>query len=127
MKSSTIWIIVLAVLLVVVLLLPGILGVFRFGWRGGMMDGWGWMGRGHGIFFPFGFLGMGLMMLWPVALIVLLVLGGVAIVNSLTRSNRPAPPQTALPTHTCPNCSKPVLVDWNNCPYCGNPLGGGHS
>lgn len=123
MKSSTIWIIVLAVLLILALLLPGILGFARYGWRGGMMDGWSWMGRGHGLFFPFGFLGMGLMMLWPVVLVVLLVLGGVAIVNNLNGSKRTAPPQTALPAHPCPNCSKPVQADWNNCPYCGNPLG----
>jgi len=121
MKSSTVWIIVLSVLLVLALVLPGILGFSRLGWHGGMMDGWGRMG-GRGFLFPFGFFGMGLMMLWPVALLVLLVLGGVAIGKGLSRPSHPAPPPEALPSRACPNCSKPVQSDWNNCPYCGNPF-----
>ncbi len=77
-----------------------------------------------------GLLGLGFL--------VLIILGIVALVNAIIRSNRPAQvtqttqpvptnqpapdAEIAAPTHTCSNCGKPAQEDWKTCPYCGNPL-----
>jgi len=125
MKSRVFWIIAIVLLVVLVLALPLLFRFAGLGWYGGMM-GRGLPMEGHyGFFFPLGYLWMGLMMLSPVALLVLIVLGGVALVNSLTHTEKPVPPQ-ATPGVTsgraCGNCGKPAQADWNTCPYCGNPL-----
>ena len=128
MKSKVLWIIAIVLIVVVVLALPLL---FRFagpGWRVGMMGRAFPVERHFGYFFPLGFLWMGLMMLSPVALLVLIVLGGVALVNSMTRTSNPAPSPAASAApagtsgRTCANCGKPAQADWNTCPYCGNPL-----
>ncbi len=63
---------------------------------------------------------------------VLVIVGIVALVTAIMRSNRPAqmtppvqstaPTQMAVPSRTCSNCGKPAQDDWKTCPYCGNPL-----
>jgi len=125
MKSKVLWIIAIVLIVVVVLALPVLFRFAGSGWYGGMM-GRGGMMRGHfGYFFPLGYLWMGLMMLSPVALLVLIVLGGVALVSSMTRTSHPAPPPSAPAVtsgRSCANCGKPAQADWNTCPYCGNPL-----
>ncbi len=122
MKATTIWIIAVILILAIFLFLPGILRLAGLGWYGDMMGGRGMMGGGFGYFSPLGFIGMGVMALLPVALIVLLVLGGVALMNSLSGSGRPVPPPTAATGRSCPSCGKPAQVDWNTCPYCSSTL-----
>src|SRR5574341_1119640 len=128
MKSTVLWIIAIVLIVVLVLALPVLFRFTGLGWSGGMMGRGGMMGGHFGYFFPLGFLWMGLMLLSPLALLVLIVLGGVALVSSLTRANKPAPapatPVTPAVTsgRTCSNCGKPAQADWNTCPYCGNPL-----
>ena len=122
MRSTVLWIV--AILLIVVLAL-GLPLLYRFtglGWYGGMMGRGGAWGGHMGYFFPLGTLWMGLMMLTPVAVLVLLVLGGVALVNSLNRPSQPAPPPVVPSGRACSNCGKPAQADWNSCPYCGNAL-----
>ena len=57
---------------------------------------------------------------------ILVIVGIVALVNALVRSNRPAQPNPpaplAAPARTCSNCGRPAQEDWKTCPYCGNPL-----
>ena len=57
---------------------------------------------------------------------VLVVVGIVALINALVRSNRPIqttpPAQMVVSPRTCSNCGKPAQEDWKTCPYCGNPL-----
>jgi hypothetical protein len=78
-----------------------------------MMGGPGMMG-GYGYMHPFGWGGMLLGWLIPVGVIVLLVVGAVALVNSLNRSMNPTQP-LAVPLRTCSNCGKPAQADWNTC------------
>ena len=119
MKSKTGWIVVIALGFLIFLVLSGIfmMGRFWIGGYGGMM-GPGMMG-GFGYWNPFGFFGMALMWLIPIGVLVLLVLGAVALVNTLTR-----PGNSALPIadRTCSNCGKPAQSGWTTCPYCGKPL-----
>jgi hypothetical protein len=125
MKSTVLWIIAIVLIVVLVLGLPLLFRFTGLGWYGGMMGRGGMLGGHFGYFFPLGFLWMGLMMLAPVALLVLIIMGGVALVNSLTRTSSPAtPPVTpaVMSGRTCGNCGKPAQTDWNTCPYCGNPL-----
>ncbi len=64
--------------------------------------------------------------LFSLGIFILVVVGIVALINALVRSNRPMtstqPTQPAAPARTCPNCGKPSQEDWKTCPYCGNPL-----
>ena len=131
MKSKVLWTVAIVLIVVLVLALPLLFRFTGLGWRGGMMGGRGMMG---GYFFPFGFLWMGIMLIVPLAVLVLVVAGGVALGNSLTRTGNSAPPPAvttpatpAAPAvtsgRTCGNCGKPAQADWNTCPYCGNALG----
>ena len=125
MKPKVLWTIVIVLIVVLVLALPLLFRFAGTGWHVGMMGRGGVLGGRFGYFFPLGFLWMGLMMLSPVALLVLIVLGGVALVNSLTRTSNPAPPPVTPAVtsgRTCGNCGKPAQADWNTCPYCGNSL-----
>jgi uncharacterized membrane protein len=58
--------------------------------------------------------------------LLLVIVGIVALVTALTRSNRAVqttpPAQITTPSRTCSNCGKPAQDDWKTCPYCGNPL-----
>ena len=86
MKAKVFWVIAVILVVLVLFAMPFLFrfGGLGWGWHVGMMGGRGGMGHPFG-FFPFGFFGMGLMLLLPIALLILLVLGGVALVNSLTR------------------------------------------
>lgn len=57
---------------------------------------------------------------------LLVIVGIVALVSALVRTNKPAqmttPAQPVIPARTCSNCGKPAQDDWKTCPYCGNPL-----
>lgn len=114
MRSNTAWILAIVLGLILVLGLPFllILGGFWPGGYGGMMGSWGHMGR-------FGFLAMLLMWLVPLGLFILAVAVGAFLLNVLSRSNKNQAEQTSF---NCPNCNKPIQVDWNICPYCGKPL-----
>jgi hypothetical protein len=122
MKSTFGWILAIVFGLILLLVLPGLwmMGRFWTGGYGGMMGGPGMMG-GYGYMHPFGWDGMLLGWLIPVGVIVLLVVGAVALVNSLNRSRNPTQP-LAVPLRTCSNCGKPAQADWNTCPYCGQKL-----
>jgi hypothetical protein len=122
MRSKLGWIFAAILLLVLVVALPLVFRFAGWGWRGGMMGGRGFMEPHAGFFFPMGFLGMGFAMLLPAAFLVLLVLGGVALVNSLARPSLPSPQPPTPSGRTCPNCGKPAQMDWTHCPYCGNAL-----
>ena len=83
--------------------------------------GYGMMGRGVYGFNLFGGLAMGVMMLFPVLLVVGLVAGGIWLAGSLTRAvtdEHTSPAGGAA----CSNCSRSVQSDWQICPYCGQPL-----
>jgi hypothetical protein len=122
MKSTMGWIFAVVMIVALVFALPFAFRLAGWDGYGGFGRFHGMMGDGFGYFSPFGFLGMGLMMLVPLGLIVLLVLGGVALVNSLTRPGG-YPVQPVSPGgRPCPNCSKPTQTDWINCPYCGSSL-----
>jgi uncharacterized membrane protein len=108
------WLVVVVVGLLTLFLLFGI-GMFGGrGYRGygmmgpGMMGGWGYS--------PFGWIGMIFMWLIPIGFLVLIVLGVVWVVQSLSKTTQPPIGRT------CPNCGKGVQTDWQNCPYCGTAL-----
>jgi len=93
MKSTIGWTLAIVFGLLLLLLLPGLWMMGRFwGGYGGMMGGPGMMG-GYGYMHPFGWGGMLLGWLVPVGVIVLLVVGTVALVNSLNRSRNPTQPR----------------------------------
>lgn len=122
MRSKIGWIVATILVVVLLAVMPFFLRAGGFGWYGRMMGVRGMMDFHPGFFFPFGFVWMGVMMLAPVAVLVLLVMGGVALVNNLTGAGKPAAPQANLSGRTCPNCAKPAQADWKNCPYCGTAL-----
>jgi uncharacterized membrane protein len=124
MKSTVLWVIAIVLIVVLVVALPLLFRFTGLGGYGGMMGRGGMMG---GYFFPFGFLWMGIMLIVPLTVLVLVIAGGVALGNSLTRTDRPAPPPVLTTPavtsgRTCGNCGKPAQADWNTCPYCGNAL-----
>jgi uncharacterized membrane protein len=122
MKSTIGWILV--GLLVLVLLLVLIPGIFMFGnGYGGMMGGYGMMGRSYSFMSPLGWLGMALFILLSVGALVLLVIGGVWVVSSLVKSGKVTPAiPPAVASKTCLSCGKSVQTEWKACPYCGNSL-----
>lgn len=81
----------------------------------GMMGG-GWPGGFSGGMFGWPFMLMGL--LFPLALLVLVVLGVVWLVRTTGR----APSGVVSLPQACPNCGKPVAGDWRHCPQCGEEL-----
>lgn len=119
MKSKTGWILAIVLGLVILFFLPSLFMGRFWGYRGyGGMMGPGMMG-GYGFMNPLGFFGMALMWLIPAGFLVLVVVGVVALINSL---NRPGNPPPQIPEKKCANCGKPVQSDWANCPYCGKSL-----
>ena len=118
MKSKTGWILVITLGLLLLLVLPGFFMMGR-SWTGGYggMMGPGMMG-GFGYMNPLGFFGMALMWLIPIGLLVLLVYGAVALINSLSKPGNSTPP--AL-DRKCSNCGKQAQPGWTTCPYCGKP------
>ena len=108
------WLVVVVVGLLALFLLIG-MGMFDGrGYRGygmmgpGMMGGWGYS--------PFGWIGMIFMWLIPISFLVLIVLGVVWVVQSLSKTTQPPIGRA------CPNCSKGIQTDWQNCPHCGTAL-----
>jgi len=120
MKTRTVLITVGVILLVLLLIVPGLFMMGLGGGFGGMMGGRGMMWGGYGWMHPFGWFGMLLGWLVPIALLVLVVLGVIWLVNKFGRSGN-LPLNTAA-NRACPVCGKPVQTDWKNCPYCGNAL-----
>ncbi|MEW5873340.1 MAG: zinc ribbon domain-containing protein [Chloroflexota bacterium] len=121
MKKTIFWI--LAVAAVLLLALSAVWTISNL-WRyGGMMGGYGMMGHGFGFMPPLGWAGMLFMWLIPAAIFTLLVVGVVALVNTLIRSNNAAQPAVSQASgRACQNCSRPAQADWNTCPYCGQTL-----
>ena len=135
MRSKLGWILAIIFGLLLLLAVPALF-FFGHGWFGGMMGGYGgvmdgygrMMGRGFASgFTPFNWVIIISSWLIRAGVFVLLVLAGVWVVTSLTRSGqRPAAPTTPTtppePVHTCPNCSRVVQADWKICPYCETRL-----
>jgi len=89
-------------------------------WSGGygMAGGYGGhMGWGYS---PFGWIGMGIGMLFmwliPIGVLALVVYGVVALARN-SGVNKPVTSQSS-----CPNCGKGTQADWQTCPYCGTSL-----
>jgi hypothetical protein len=106
---------------VLLLLLGGGSGVMGSGMigPGGMRGGWcpwcGGTGRlGGGLLGSI--LGLTLSCLLPLALLVLLVVGGVWLARNVS-SRTPHPSATR-----CPTCDRAVEPGWQVCPYCGEDL-----
>jgi hypothetical protein len=97
MKSTLGWILAIVLGLILFLLLPGLwmMGRFWMGGYGGMMGGPGMIGSGYNTMHSFGWGGMLLGWLIPVGVIVLLVVGAVALVNSMNKSGNQALPPAA--------------------------------
>lgn len=110
------WKYILGGLLVFILVFFGILLLVYPGY-GGMMGGWGYTPLMGGFGMMSGFM-MLFVFLLPLAVIALIVIGGVAL---LRRPTSVVPPPQ-IPVKSCPNCGKPIQADWKNCPHCGNPL-----
>ena len=70
--------------------------------------------------------------LFGLGVLVLIVLGVVFLVSSLTRPKQaaatatpaasPVTPPPPSAEHACPHCGRSVQGDWSHCPYCGSPL-----
>ena len=98
----------------------GGVGGWPYGIRGmgpGMMGGFPIMGFG-----VFGWLIMLGMWLVPLAVIVLLVAGVMALFRSTAVTPAGRPPEPASEVHPCPNCGRQVQNGWVACPYCGQKL-----
>ena len=120
MRARSGWITALTLSLILLLVLPGLF-IIGWNWRngyGGMMGGAGMMG-GFGYLAPLGFFGMMLMWLIPLGSLLLLVTGGIALINNLVK---PGGSAAVKPDWRCSNCGKPVQSDWAFCPECGKLL-----
>jgi hypothetical protein len=125
MKLNKLWIAILALAGAGVAFLAG---MAVYGWGRpfqGWMHGYGMMGGAPGWLFPFGGGFMGVMMLFPILIVIALVAGGVWLLANLTRpAGTPAPPfVTQAPAgRVCSHCGRAAQADWNTCPYCGGTL-----
>jgi len=115
MKSRNMWILAIILGLVLLLVLPSLfmMGQFFGGGYGGRMGGW------YGSMHPYGWGMMLFGWLVPAGIVVLLVVGAVALFNSLNRPGNSTPPVVIW---KCANCGKPAQADWTTCPYCGKSL-----
>ncbi len=120
MKSRTGWILAIILIVVLILAVPTMFMMGGLWGFGGMMGGRGMMGGIYGTMHPFGWVGMLFGGLLTIGILVLLVLGGVWVFNSLTRSSNP--PSATITGRNCPVCGKPAQADWKTCPYCGSAL-----
>lgn len=116
MKRVNWWIVGIVAILAVLFLFGGgmMWGNRGYGMMGapGMMGNWGYS--------PFGWLGMGLGMIFmwliPIGILGLIVFGIVV----LMRNNGNTLQSASLTP--CPHCGKGTQADWQNCPYCGTTL-----
>lgn len=81
------------------------------------MDGHGMMNN-YGYFSPMGFFWVLFMLIIPIGMVVLVILGIVSLIASLTRSNS----SVASASRSCSNCGKPAQADWNSCHFCSTSL-----
>jgi hypothetical protein len=58
------------------------------------------------------------MLLVPLAIIGILVVGGVVLVREVSKPQAP----TQVAVRTCTHCGKVLQADWANCPYCGEKV-----
>ena len=74
------------------------------------------------MFGGFGFLGGWFMMLGmfilPLAVLGLLIVGGIVLVKGVIRPQTPA----LVVARTCVHCGKALQQDWVNCPFCGEKV-----
>ncbi len=131
MRSKVSWIIaaIFGVLLLLALPAAFMLGRFGLGFTNmmGRYPHAPMMFRDFDRIRPFGWVGMVSGGLIQLGVLVLVIVGIVWLVKSLTSSNRSAPPvippaAPAPPAASCPNCSKPTQSEWVACPYCGTKL-----
>jgi hypothetical protein len=119
MRNKFVWII--TIILGIGLLLAA--WTFLRGWQfGGMMGGYGMMGRGYYPMMSFGWFGMALMWLLPIALIVLVVMGAASLIGSLAGKTQAVAVAAAANGSPCPNCGEVAQAGWKHCPYCGQGL-----
>ena len=134
MKRTIVWIIVGVVGLGLLFILPSLFmgslwgrpagfaqgygpGGMMGGYGGGMMGGYG--GSGYS---PFGWIGMLVGWLIPLATLALLVVGGVWLARRVATPGGSTFSAPAAPARTCPNCGKGAQADWKVCPHCGTTL-----
>ena len=125
MKKNLWWIIGIVAVVVILFSFGGGMMMGGWGFRNGygMMGGYGGPGgmMGNWDYSPLGWLGMGLGMLlmWglPIGILVLAGFGVASLFKRGSNANQTPAAQTA-----CPNCTKNVQADWQNCPYCGTSL-----
>src|SRR3989304_8590563 len=97
----------------------------RGGYGGGMMGGYGggmMGGYGGSGYSPFGWIGMLVGWLIPLATLALFVVGGVWLVRKVATPGGSTFNAPAAPSRTCPNCGKGAEADWKACPHCGTTL-----
>jgi hypothetical protein len=105
-------IVALLVVLIGISLLGGTYPVWSRGMMGPGMMSWG--------FPPFGWPGMILMWLTPLAFMAVLVAGGVWLVRAIGGQGGAYLPPAA--TDSCPACRRRIQSNWRNCPFCGETL-----
>lgn len=120
--------IVLVIFLVGITVLLFLFGGYGRGMMGGgWSEGWcpfcGGTGRSAGGFFGgiFGWVFMLMAILFPLGSLVLLALGVVWLVRTVTPSTSEVPRESPS-TLACPRCGKAVDVDWRACPFCEEKL-----
>jgi hypothetical protein len=142
MKTSTKWIIGIAIGLLCVVALVAF-GYLAFNWWSGsdwmmetrafrtwgdgrdqpwqrmpMHPNWEMPYTRFGGFYPLRMVASGLICL---GLLALIVLGVVALARGLIRPSPPTkvPVAPVTPSKACSNCGRLVQDDWSHCPYCG--------
>lgn len=123
------WLLIIGMILLVLGLASNLWAPLFWGWSGnweyntcpgcdmgGMMRGW----RGPGTMAYFGWLGMRFGLLFPLGLLVLLVAGGVWLLQAITSNQMSR--STAQTSPTCPHCDKPIQPEWRICPFCETSL-----
>ncbi len=135
MSKALRWILYILLGLVVLAIIVGIVFAVFGGYRYTMM-GQGFRMMGPMRYYSFSPLRTIFGGLFGLGVFILVIVGIVALINALVRTNRPIPsnppaamttpatatPATTTPTRTCSNCGKPAQDDWKTCPYCGSPL-----
>ena len=119
MKGFWKWAVLFAAVFILAFLVAiPLFGGFGYGMMPMMYGGYNGFQMLGGFGFPGGWLMMFGMFLIPLAFIGVLVLGGVALVVGLNKSQAP----TQVTVRTCTHCGKVLQADWANCPYCGEKV-----